>query len=120
MSQLLILGLLSSWRNQGDAGWRDFGHLSQREGAAVVFERVLNRSQLSELREVGERLQSADGCFQLLLIFYDEELQQTEHLEKLQKNGGFLKASLVSDKYQILSCQISPLTCCEMVGWLVT
>lgn len=60
----------------------DFGHLSQREGAGVIFERVLNGSQLSKLREVGERLQSADGCFQLLLIFYDEELQQTEHLEK--------------------------------------
>lgn len=57
-------------------------YLGQRKAPCVVFELVLNRSQLCELREVWKRLQLADDLLQLLLIFYDEELQQTEHLQE--------------------------------------
>lgn len=56
-------------------------NLSQRKAPCVIFERVLYRSQLCELREVRKRLQLVDDLFQLLLIFDDEEPQQAEHLQ---------------------------------------
>lgn len=56
-------------------------HLSERERPTAVFELVLNRSQLSELGEVGEGLQPPDGFAELLLVFHDEKLQQTQHLD---------------------------------------
>lgn len=61
-------------------------YLCQRKGPCAVFELVLYRSQLCELREVWKRLQPADDLLKLLLIFYDEELQQTEHLQERQSN----------------------------------
>lgn len=38
-------------------------YLSERECPSVIFERVLHGPQLSEFREVGKRLQPADGSF---------------------------------------------------------
>lgn len=59
-----------------------FGHyLSQCKVPWIIFKRVPYGSQLSELGEVRKRLQPADGSFQFLLIFYDEKLQQAEHLQ---------------------------------------
>lgn len=57
-------------------------YLGQGESPRAIFELVLYGSQLRQLREVGKRLQLADDLVQLLLIFYDEELQQTDHLQE--------------------------------------
>lgn len=67
-----------------------FCYLSEREGPAAVFELVLHGSQLSEFGEVGEGLQPPDGFAELLLVFHDEKLQQTQHLHthtERQKSG---------------------------------
>lgn len=61
-------------------------YLSQCKGPTVVFEFVLNRPQLSECREIWERLQPADGSFELVLVLNHKKLQQTEHLQGKSEN----------------------------------
>lgn len=57
-------------------------YLSECELATAVFELVLHGSQLTEFRKVGEGLQLPDGVAELLLVFHNEKVQQTQHLDK--------------------------------------
>lgn len=43
--------------------WVLASDLSEGEAAAVVFEFVLHRSQLSEFRDIRKRFQPTDGSF---------------------------------------------------------